>query len=115
MTNETVNEWLKENGLSDTDIDFIETILTFTSTAKMLPPKTDEINNKFQTLFPGRKAKITPYLTYQQFEKVLQDNNLSIDSHDLLNRFRSQGMCAELCEELLNNNIIKFFIYSPEV
>ncbi|KKE78686.1 hypothetical protein NSA56_16090 [Oceanobacillus caeni] len=101
MENETVSEWLGSKGLSNTDIDFIETILTFTSTAIVLESKTEDINKKFQATFPEKKAKIMPDLTYQQFEEILQDNGLSVNLSELLKRFSSQGICVELCEKLL--------------
>ena len=56
--------------MSNTDIDFIETVLTFTSTAKGLNNKLDEVNQTFQTSFPDKKAKIVPNLTFWQAEGI---------------------------------------------
>lgn len=103
MENETVSEWLGSKGLSNTDIDFIETILTFTSTAILIGSKTEDINKNFQAIFPEKRAKIMPDLTYQQFEEILQDNGLSVNLSEILRRFRTQGICVELCEKLLRN------------
>lgn len=58
MSIETVSAWFRNKGF--TDIDFIETVLIFTSTAKGLNNKLDEINQTFQTSFPDKKAVIVP-------------------------------------------------------
>ena len=36
MSNENASEWLRNKGWSIQDIDFVESVLTFTSTAKAL-------------------------------------------------------------------------------
>ncbi|MDL4839255.1 hypothetical protein [Aquibacillus rhizosphaerae] len=105
MSNETVSEWLRSEGLSNTDIDFIETVLTFTSTAKGLNNKLDEINKAFQTSFPDKKAEIDPNLTFWQFEKILHDNGLLIDLNEMLIRYKAQGLCVYLCNELLESQL----------
>ncbi|SDM15917.1 hypothetical protein [Bacillus sp. OK048] len=107
MSNETVNEWLRNKGLSNTDIDFIETLLTFTSTAKRLSSKLDEINQRFQSLFPDKKAEINPNLTFWKFEKLLQGNVLFIDLNEMLNRYKAQGLCVDLCNQLLESQLKK--------
>jgi len=107
MPNETVSEWLRNKGLSNSDIDFIETILTFTSTAKRLSNKLVEINQRFQSLFPEKKAEINPNLTFWQFEKLLQDNGLFIDLNEILIRYKAQGLCVDLCNQLLESQLKK--------
>lgn len=107
MKNETVSEWLRNKGLSNSDIDFIETILTFTSTAKRLGKKKDEINQRFQRSFPNKKAEINPNLTFYQFEEYLQDNGLFIDLHEMLVRCKAQGLCVDICNQLLESQLNK--------
>ncbi len=107
MSKETAFEWLRNNGLSITDIDFIESILTFTSTAKNLNRKLNEINQKFQVSFPDNKAEIVPNLTFQQFEEILLDNGIFIDLNELLIRYKVQGVCVKLCNHLLESKLDK--------
>ncbi|MBP3953077.1 hypothetical protein [Bacillus suaedae] len=101
MSNETVSEWLSHKGLSSTEIDFIDTVLTFTSTAIGLSNKLDEINQTLQVSFPDKKAKIVPNVTFGQFEKMLVDNGLFIDLNEMLIRYKTQGLCVDLCNQLL--------------
>lgn len=107
MSNETVSEWLSINGVSTANIDFIETVLTFTSTAKRLNNKLDEINQTIQMSFPDKKTKIVPNLTFEQFEKILLDNGLFIDLNEMLIRYKNQGLCVELCNQLLESQLEK--------
>ncbi|WP_399630982.1 hypothetical protein [Sporosarcina sp. SG10008] len=107
MPNETVSEWLRNKGFSTSDIDFIETILTFTSTAKQLGNKLDEINQTFQRSFLDKKAEINPNLTFSQFEKYLQDNGLFIELNELLIRCKAQGLCVDICNQLLESQLTK--------
>jgi len=74
MGTETASDWLKKKELSNADIDFVETILTFTSTAKEQNNKLDGINKTLQTSFLDNKAEIDPNLTFSQFDKILGDN-----------------------------------------
>ncbi|MGF2615300.1 hypothetical protein FZC84_09545 [Rossellomorea vietnamensis] len=101
MKNETVTDWLKKNEINDEDINFIETVLTFSSSLKTLPNKQDVINRSLQSSFPSKKVMMICNLTYQQFTQILEDNDIEIDPVQLLNHYRSQGICIELCEELL--------------
>ncbi|WP_312755925.1 hypothetical protein [Rummeliibacillus suwonensis] len=101
MGNETVTDWLAKNMISDENINFIETVLTFTSSVKMLAEKQTLINRNLQSLFPNKKAMIKPDLTYQQFTQILKDNDIEVNPVELLNKYRSQGVCVELCNELL--------------
>ena len=101
MENDTVTEWLTKNKINDENINFIETILTFTSSVRIMVNKKDVINKKVQSLFPNKKVIIEPNLTYQKFAQILKDNDIEIDSIELLNKYRNQGICVELCNELL--------------
>ena len=103
MSNETACEWLRNKGLSITDIDFVESVLTFTSTAKALNNKLDEINQTFQMSFPDKKAEIVPNLTFQQFEETLHNNGLFVDLNEMLTRYKVQGVCVNLCNQLLES------------
>lgn len=105
MSNGTACEWLRNKGFSITDIDFIESILTFSSTAKAQNNKLDVINQTFQVSFPGKKAEIVPNLTFKQFEKMLQENGLFIDLSELLIRYKAQGVCVNLCIQLLESRL----------
>ena len=107
MSNETACEWLRSKGVSITDIDFVESVLTFTSTAKVLNNKLDEINRTFQMSFPKKKAKIVPNLTFQQFEETLHNNGLFIDVNEMLTRYKVQGVCVNLCHQLLESQYDK--------
>ncbi|WOV83010.1 hypothetical protein PGH26_08645 [Sporosarcina jeotgali] len=107
MTHKTASEWLGNQGLSHTEIDFIETILTYTSTAKMLGNKLTEINQTVHKSFPDKKVEIDPNLTFMQFESLLRKNGIFIDVNDLLNRYKTQGLCSELCNQLLYNQLKK--------
>lgn len=101
MDNGTVTDWLTKNKINDENINFIETILTFTASVKILVDKQDIINENLQTLFPSKKVMIKPDLTYQQFTQILKDNDIEVNPVELLNKYRSQGVCVELCEEWL--------------
>ncbi|WP_113926605.1 hypothetical protein [Bacillus sp. P14.5] len=101
MKNETVTDWLKKNEINNEDINFIETVLTFSSSLKTLPNKHDVINRSLQSSFPSKKVMMISYLTYQQFTQILEDNDIEIDPVQLLNHYRSQGVCVEICDELL--------------
>lgn len=103
MSNETACEWLRNKGLSITDIDFVESVLTFTSTAKALNNKLDEINQTFQMSFPDKKAEIVPNLTFQKFEETLHNNGLFVDLNEMLTRYKVQGVCVNLCNQLLES------------
>ena len=107
MSNENASEWLRNKGLSITDIDFVESILTFTSTAKALSNKLDEINQTFQLSFPDKKAEIVPNLTFQKFEEILHNNGLFVDLNDMLIRYKVQGVCMNLCNQLLESQYDK--------
>ncbi|MGD7022685.1 hypothetical protein ACQCVK_08845 [Rossellomorea vietnamensis] len=101
MNNETVTDWLVKNDINNEEINFIETVLTFASSLKTLGSKQDTINRSLQSSFPGKKVMMISNLTFQQFTQILKDNDIDIDSVQLLNHYRSQGICIELCEELL--------------
>jgi len=107
MSNETACEWLRNKGFSITDIDFIESVLTFTSTAKALNNKLDKINQTFQMSFPDKKAEIVPNLTFQQFEEILHNNGLFVDLNEMLTRYKVQGVCVNLCNQLLESQLDK--------
>lgn len=107
MSNETACEWLRNKGFSITDIDFVESFLTFTSTAKALNNKSDEINQTFQMSFPDKKVEIVPNLTFQQFEEILHNNELFIDLNEMLIRYKVQGVCVNLCNQLLESQLDK--------
>ncbi|WOV84050.1 hypothetical protein PGH26_14440 [Sporosarcina jeotgali] len=107
MTHKTASEWLEDKGLSYTEIDFIETILTSTSTAKILGNKLTEINQTVYKSFPDKKAEIDPNLTFLQFESLLCDNGIFIDINEVLIRYKTQGFCVELCNQLLDGHLIK--------
>lgn len=104
---ETAGEWLKNEGLSNSDIDFVETILTFTSTAKEQNNKSDKINRTFQACFPDKKAEIDPNLTLSQFDKILWNNGISIDVNETITRYKEQGSCTNLCNQLLENQLYR--------
>jgi len=101
METETVTDWLTKNKINDENINFIETVLTFTSSVKILVEKQDVINENLQSLFPSKKAMIKPDLTYQQFTQILKENDIEVNPVELLNKYRSQGVCVELCAEFL--------------
>lgn len=107
MSNETACDWLRNEGFSITDIDFVESVLTFTSTAKALNNKLDEINQTFQMSFPDKKAEIVPNLTFQQFEEILHYNGLLVDVNEMLIRYKVQGVCVNLCNQLLKSQLDK--------
>ncbi len=100
---ETAGEWLRNKGVSNTNIDFVETILTFTSTAKERDNKIDEINKMLKTTFPEKNAKVNPNLTFSQFDKILRDNGIVIDLSEMLTRYKEQGSCVGLCNQLLES------------
>ncbi|MGD6801542.1 hypothetical protein FZC79_03275 [Rossellomorea vietnamensis] len=101
MNNETVTDWLVKNDINNEEINFIETVLTFASSLKTLGSKQDTINRSLQSSFPGKKVMMISNLTFHQFTQILKDNDIDIDSVQLLNHYHSQGICIELCEELL--------------
>ncbi len=101
MASETVTDWLTKNKVSDEDINFIETVLTFTSTGTKLTDKQELINTKLQTLFPNKKVKIKSDLTYQEFVQILNNNDIKVNADELLNKYRSQGICVDLCNKWL--------------
>lgn len=101
MRIETAGDWLRNKGLSNTDIDFVETILTFTSTAKERNNKLDEINKTLKMTFPEKDAKVHSNLTFSQFDKILRDNGIIIDLTEMLIRYKEQGLCVGLCIQLL--------------
>ncbi|MCM3610769.1 hypothetical protein M4S82_05855 [Planococcus sp. MERTA32b] len=103
MESGTVTEWMTKNKISDENINFIETVLTFTSSVKIIPDKQDVINENLKTLFPSKKVIIKPDLTFQEFTQILKDSDLEVDPVELLNKYRSQGVCVNLCDELLND------------
>ncbi|WP_174616540.1 hypothetical protein [Virgibacillus ihumii] len=105
MGTETASDWLKDKGLSNADIDFVETILTFTSTTKEQKNKLVEINKTLQTSFPDKKAEIDPNLTLSQFDKILRDNGIAIDVIEMLTRYKEQGLCTNLCNRLLEGQL----------
>lgn len=107
MSNENACEWLRNKGLSITDIDFVESVLTFTTTAKALNNKLNEINQTFQMSFPDKKAEIFPNLTFQQFEEILHNNGLFVDLNEMLTRYKVQGVCVNLCNQLLESQYNK--------
>ena len=107
MSNEHASEWLRNKDWSITDIDFVESVLAFTSTAKVLTNKSDEINQTFQLSFPDKKAEIVPHLTFQQFEEILHRNELFVDLHEMLTRYKGQGVCVNLCNRLLESQYDK--------
>mgnify|MGYP005606952737 FL=1 len=107
MSDETACEWLRNKGWSITDIDFVESVLTFTSTAKALSNKLDDINQTFQMSFPDKKAEIGPNLTFQQLEEILHNNGLFVDLHEMLNKYKGQGICVNLCHQLLESQYNK--------
>jgi len=102
---EIASDWLRSKGLSNTDIDFVEMILTFTSTAKKLNNKLDEINKTLKTTFPEKNAKVNPNLTFSQFDKILRDNGIVIDLTEMLTRYKEQGLCVGLCDQLLESQL----------
>lgn len=106
---ETASDWLRNKGLSniDIDIDFVETILTFTSAAKERNNKLDEINKTLKTAFPEKSAKVNPNLTFSQFDKILQDNGIVIDLTEMLTRYKEQGLCVGLCNQLLVSRLYR--------
>ena len=103
MSNETACEWLRNKGFSITDIDFVESVLTFTSTARAFNDKLDEINQTFKISFPDKKAEIVPNLTFQQFDEILHNNGLFVDLNEMLIRYKVQGVCVNLCNQLLES------------
>ncbi|MEN1969715.1 hypothetical protein WMZ97_16755 [Lentibacillus sp. N15] len=105
MEIETASDWLKNKGLSNADIDFVETILTFTSTAKEKNNKLDEINITLHMSFPDKKAKIHPNITLSQLKKILQDNGIDVDVTEMLSRYREQGLCSDLCNQILEGQL----------
>ena len=107
MSNETACEWLRNKGFSITDIDFVESVLTFTSTAKSLPNKLNEINQTLKISFPDKEVEIVPHLTFQQLEEILHHNGLFVDLHEMLTKYKGQGICVNLCHQLLESQYNK--------
>lgn len=107
MSNETTCKWLGNKGFSTRDIDFIESVLAFSSTAKVLNNKLDEINQTFQMSFPDKKTEIVSNLTFRRFAEILDDNGLIIDLEEMLIRYKSQGVCVNLCNQLLESRLDK--------
>lgn len=105
MTHKTASKWMGDKGLSHTEIDFIETILTSTSTAKIIGNKLTEINQTVHKSFPDKKIEIDPNLTFLQFESLLRDDGIFIDVNDVLIRYKTQGLCEELCSQLLDGHL----------
>ena len=99
----TIDEWIADNYLNPTEVGFIETFLTFTSAVRHLQHKKAAMNETFKTMFPAKRAEITPNITYQKLEKIMIDNDLSIDLEIMLNQYLSQGVCVDLCKELLQD------------
>ncbi|OCA89953.1 hypothetical protein [Bacillus sp. FJAT-27986] len=92
----TIDEWIADNHLNPTEVGFIETILTFASTVRHLQHKKTAMNEAIRTMFPDKRAEITPKIT-----EILIDNDISIDLETMLNQYLSQGVCVDLCNELL--------------
>lgn len=107
MRGQTVTEWLTDNKVNEESINFIETVLTFTSSVQLVTAKEEIINKKLQSFFPNKKAIIKPDLSYQDFTQILKDNDIKVDPDELLNKYRSQGICIELCDELLKRKSIR--------
>lgn len=55
--------------------------------------------------FPDKKAEIVPNLTFQQFEETLHNNGLFIDLNEMLIRYKVQGLCVNLCNQLLESQL----------
>lgn len=109
MENQTVTEWLVENKVSEEDINFIETVLTFTTSIKKLPDRQKMINERLQSLFPNKNAIIKSDLTYQQFVHILRENGIEANPGELLNKYYLQGVCVDLCDEWLNQKKTSYF------
>ncbi|RFA33303.1 hypothetical protein CAI16_15225 [Virgibacillus dokdonensis] len=101
MDNLTVSEWMKENGLTDDEVDFIETILTSTAMQESGIINYKEINRKINTYFPEKRFYLTGKINFEKFLNILKENEIFIDLKELLNRYHSQGTCKEHCEKLL--------------
>ncbi|MEJ9282014.1 hypothetical protein [Ureibacillus thermosphaericus] len=101
MQNQTVTDWLIENQLNYDQINFIETILTFTTMVKKQPNSKEKINESFQKQFPNKNAVLKPDLTYKEFTQILKDNSIEVNPIELLHRYRTQGICVNICDEWL--------------
>ncbi len=97
----TVCEWMKANGLTEDEINFIETIITSTAIQESGLVSNKNINSKVNLLFPNRKFYLNEKINYEILSYFLTENEISIDLKELLNRYYSQGICKEHCKKLL--------------
>ncbi|NBJ70635.1 MULTISPECIES: hypothetical protein [Clostridia] len=97
----TVCEWMKATGLTDDEINFMETIITFTAMQESGLVSNKIINSKVNLLFPERKFHLNEKINYEILLHFLIENEISIDLKELLNRYYSQGICKEHCKNLL--------------
>lgn len=102
MTILTASEWLISKKIEEENIDFIESLLTYTSAIKVATHKENVINSSLKQQFPSKQFLISPNMSYFQFEKTLKDNNIDVEANQLLEVYKNQGLCKSLCNEWLD-------------
>ena len=69
-------------------------------------PQSKGIESFINKLKNDKKAEIVPNLTFQKFEETLHNNGLFVDLNEMLTRYKVQGVCVNLCHQLLENHYL---------
>ena len=99
----TVFEWIQGQGVSSSDIDFIETVLVNQSVYEHGGINDTQLTDIILRNFPQKICHLRQPMTLSGFEKPLDYNNISINGQETVRYCLDQGLCTALCNRMLND------------
>lgn len=102
MDHLTVIEWLRENRLTEQEIDFIMTFIPALSVLEVDREKLPQVSQMLTQHFPTFVIDHLNNLQFSDVDTVIQTNiPYKISTKELLKRMSAQGLCRLLSESLL--------------
>jgi hypothetical protein len=97
----TPSEWLHLQGVSFTDIDFIETVIINQSVYEQGRVNEMQLHALMGEYFPNHAYHTVQVMKLENFNMLLLVNHIFVNGRDILYRYKELGLCTVFCSRVL--------------
>ncbi|QXE01895.1 hypothetical protein [Terribacillus sp. DMT04] len=102
----TPSEWLHLQGVSFTDIDFIETVIINQSVYEQGHVNEMQLRALMDEHFPHHVYQTVQVMKLEDFNMLLQVNRIFMNGRDILYRYKELGLCTVFCSRVLREKTV---------